>query len=178
MNRLWLLGLLALVVAVPLAALYAAEGDRPRGEGDRERVRAEGDRPRGDRPPLEGRRPDGPPPPMNLTPEQKEAVEGPTKEFADAVRKFQEAAIGALGERAGRAYVMQTFARLARPAGPPPGEGDRVRGEGDRVRGEGDRVRGEGDTPRGERQNRREQRRDGPPEGEGRRGPVGGDAGL
>jgi hypothetical protein len=95
MRKLWLLGLvgaLALVVG-PMVIAYAEEG----APGPK-RERKAGDMPKGERPPE-----------IILTPAQQEALQAPVAALQDALGKLKTKSIDVLGERDGKAFVLQTI---------------------------------------------------------------------
>jgi len=95
MRKLWLLGLVGALVLVvgPMVIAYAEEGaPGPKHE------RKAGDMPKGERPPE-----------VVLTPAQQEALQAQVAALQDALGKLKTKAIEVLGERDGKAFVLQTI---------------------------------------------------------------------
>ena len=95
MSRLWLLGLAGVLVLVvgPMVIAYAEDG--PPGP---KHERKAGDMPKGERPPE-----------IVLTPAQAEAMKDVVKDLADVLKALQQKAIDTLGEKDGKAFVLQTI---------------------------------------------------------------------
>lgn len=95
MSRLWLLGLAGVLVLVvgPMVIAYAEDGAAPP-----KHERKPGDMPKGERPPE-----------IVLTPAQAEAMKDVVKDLADVMKALQQKAIDTLGERDGKAFVLQTI---------------------------------------------------------------------
>ena len=95
MTRLWLLGLAGVLVLVvgPMVIAFAEEGaPGPKHE------RKAGDMPKVERPPE-----------IVLTPAQQEALQAQVAALQDALGKLKTKAIEVLGEREGKAFVLQAI---------------------------------------------------------------------
>lgn len=95
MRQLWLLGLVGALVLVvgPMVIAFAEEGaPGPKHE------RKAGDMPKGERPPE-----------IVLTPAQQEALQAQVAALQDALGKLKTKAVEVLGEREGKAFVLQAI---------------------------------------------------------------------
>ena len=119
MTRLWLWGLAGVLVLVvgPMVIAYAEDGAAPP-----KHERKAGDMPKGERPPD-----------IVLTPAQQEALKDQIKDLEDVMKALQKKAIDTLGERDGKAFVLQTIRKAMiagyEAGGKPRGEHKRSEGK-------------------------------------------------
>ena len=141
MRYLWLAGLVAVAGLVLAAGLQAQDGGR-RGEGMRSERRAAGEGRAGEGRTGEARGEQPRPPKVRLTAEQEATLAPAARKLHAAIAKFKAAAAKTLGEKKGRAYVMQTIFRQLHSERP------RVTEKGDKTEGRGERDRGKGEWER------------------------------